>query len=122
MEKRAILAAVLMAAVFIVYQAFFFPEPPPQKPPAQSATQLPGAPRDPRRSGQAGARRGRPTLRFHPDGYAFDATIRVENPGAAPRTTVLSIPSLSRQTSRATPEKFQGQHPTEIVVATQGSV
>src|SRR5213594_4545411 len=44
MEKRAILAAVLMAAVFIVYQTFFFPEPPPQKPPAQSATQAPVAP------------------------------------------------------------------------------
>jgi YidC/Oxa1 family membrane protein insertase len=37
MEKRAILAAVLMAAVFIVYQTYFFPvEPPQQKPPAQT--------------------------------------------------------------------------------------
>jgi YidC/Oxa1 family membrane protein insertase len=40
MEKRAIFAAVLMAAVFIVYQTFFFPEAPaPQKPPAPTATQ-----------------------------------------------------------------------------------
>src|SRR5262249_54543967 len=43
MEKRAILAAVLMAAVFIVYQMFFFPEAPPQKPggkpPAQTTSQ-----------------------------------------------------------------------------------
>src|SRR6202007_1173123 len=39
MERRAILAAVLMAAVFIVYQTFFFPEPSPQKPPAPTATQ-----------------------------------------------------------------------------------
>jgi len=39
MEKRAILAAVLMAAVFIAYQTFFLPvEPPaPQKPPTQTA-------------------------------------------------------------------------------------
>jgi len=38
MEKRAILAAVLMAAVFIVYQTFFLPESPaPEKPPAQTA-------------------------------------------------------------------------------------
>jgi len=40
MERRAIFAAVLMAAVFIVYQTFFFPEAPaPQKPPAPTATQ-----------------------------------------------------------------------------------
>ncbi len=39
MEKRAILAAVLMAAVFIVYQLFLPSEPaPPQKPPAQTAS------------------------------------------------------------------------------------
>ena len=46
MERRAILAAVLMAAVFIVYQTFFFPEPSPQKPPAPTATQpaTPAAP------------------------------------------------------------------------------
>ena len=43
MEKRAILAAVLMAAVFIVYQTFFLPvEPPaPQKAPAQTAAPAP---------------------------------------------------------------------------------
>src|SRR5215831_12745737 len=48
MERRAILAAVLMAAVFIVYQMFFFPEPPPQKlaekPAAQTASQPAPAP------------------------------------------------------------------------------
>src|SRR6266478_6129069 len=44
MEKRAILAAVLMAAVFILYQTFFFPEAPaPPKTPAPTATQ-PAAP------------------------------------------------------------------------------
>jgi len=41
MEKRAILAAVLMAAVFIAYQTFFLPvgqeAPAPQKPPTQTA-------------------------------------------------------------------------------------
>ncbi len=39
MEKRAILAAVLMAAVFIVYQTFFLPVEPPtaQRPPAPTA-------------------------------------------------------------------------------------
>jgi YidC/Oxa1 family membrane protein insertase len=44
MEKRAILAAVLMAAVFIIYQTFFFPmEPSPQKPPPQTTTAPPPA-------------------------------------------------------------------------------
>ena len=47
MEKRAILAAVLMAGLLIVYQVLFFPSsqetPPPQgaKPPAQTQTQAP---------------------------------------------------------------------------------
>ena len=43
MEKRAILAAVLMAAVFIIYQTFFLPmEPPaPQRPPAETTTAPP---------------------------------------------------------------------------------
>jgi YidC/Oxa1 family membrane protein insertase len=223
MEKRAILAAVLMAAVFIVYQMFFFPEtpPPPAKPqPAQTASPPPTAPATPapaaplasssaparatqtarppqslvkvesplyravvsseggklqelvlRRgekpmviigdlgpaglqlapdengpgevvpmsfdkdalvmtdkaaelvlTGDANGLRIRQTLRFQPDGYAIDAFVRVENPGAAPRTVTLSVPWLTRQTWRATPEKFQGQHPTEIVWFSNGSV
>jgi len=225
MEKRAILAAVLMAAVFIVYQMFFFPEtPPPPKPPAQTASQpapatppapsappasTPAAPaaaarasqsaRPPQRlvtveaplyrdvvsseggklqelvlryrgekpmvivgdlgpaglqlapdgnspgqvismsfdkdalvmtdkvaelvlTGEAEGLKIRQTLRFQPDGYAIDAHVRVENPGAAPRTVALSLPWLTRQTWRATPEKFQGQHPTEIVWSTHGTV
>jgi YidC/Oxa1 family membrane protein insertase len=224
MEKRAILAAVLMAAVFIVYQMFFFPEtpPPPAKPqPAQTASQPPTAPAPPAPAaplasssaparvtqtarppqslvkvesplyravvsseggklqelvlryrgekpmviigdlgpaglqlapdengpgevvpmsfdkdalvmtdkaaelvltGDAKGLRIRQTLRFQPDGYAIDAVVRVENPGAAPRTVTLSVPWLTRQTWRATTEKFQGQHPTEIVWFTNGSV
>jgi YidC/Oxa1 family membrane protein insertase len=224
MEKRAILAAVLMAAVFIVYQMFFFPEtpPPPTKPqPAQTASQPPPVPatpapsaapassstparatqaaRPPQRlvtvesplyrsvvsseggklqelvlryrgekpmvivgdlgpaglqlapdenspgevvpmnfdkdalvmtdktaelvlTGDANGLRIRETLRFQPDGYSIDAVVRVENPGAAPRTVALSLPWMTRQTWRGTTEKFQGQHPTEIVWSTHGSV
>jgi YidC/Oxa1 family membrane protein insertase len=223
MEKRAILAAVLMAAVFIVYQMFFFPETPtpPAKPqPAQTASPPPTAPATPapaaplasssaparatqtarppqslvkvesplyravvsseggklqelvlRRgekpmviigdlgpaglqlapnengpgevvpmsfdkdalvmtdkaaelvlTGDANGLRIRQTLRFQPDGYAIDALVRVENPGAAPRTVTLSVPWLTRQTWRAIPEKFQGQHPTEIVWSANGSI
>ena len=223
MEKRAILAAVLMAAVFIVYQMFFFPEAPvPQKPPpAPTASQTPPvaptpapsalpataagparapqAQRPPQRlatvesplyrnvvsseggklqelvlryrgekpmvivgelgpaglhlapdasgpgevvpmsfdkdslvmtdklaelvlTGEADGLRVRQTLRFHPDGYAIDALVRVENPGASPRTVALSLPWLTRQTWRGTPERFQGQHPTEIVWSAHGSI
>ncbi len=223
MEKRAILAAVLMAAVFIVYQMFFFPEAPsPPKPqPAQTtsppppATTAPAppaplatspaparasqAPRPPQRlvtvesplyravvsseggklqelvlryrsekpmvivgdlgpaglqlasdangpgtvvpmsfdkdalvmtdktaelvlTGEADGLRIRQTLRFLSDDYAIDALVRVENPGAAPRTVTLSLPWLTRQTWRGTAEKFQGQHPTEMVWSMHGSI
>jgi YidC/Oxa1 family membrane protein insertase len=224
MEKRAILAAVLMAAVFIVYQMFFFPEPPPQKPPEKPAAQTtsqpapaptpaPSAPAAaaaaPAPSSQAprplqrlvtvesplyravvsseggklqelelryrgnkpmvivgdlgpgglqiapdasspaevvpmtidkdklvltdkpgdlvltGGAHGlkiRLTLRFHPDRYEIDALLHLENPGAAPRTAVISLPWSTRQTWRATPEKFQGQHPTEMVLFSHGTV
>jgi YidC/Oxa1 family membrane protein insertase len=219
MEKRAILAAVLMAAVFIVYQTFFFPESPPQKPPpaqttsqpppAASATPLTPAPaaaapvppspaaRPPQRlatvesplfravvsseggklqelvlryrgdkpmvivgdlgpgglhiaqdatsagevvpmsfdkdalvmtdkvaelvlTGGANGLRIRQTMRFHPDGYTIDKVVRVENPGASPRTVSVILPWFTRQNWRGTPEKFQGQHPTEIVYGAHG--
>ena len=70
-------------------------------------------------TGDASGLRIRQTLRFQPDGYAIDALVRVENPGAAPRTVALSLPWMTRQTWRGTAEKFQGQHPTEIVWSTQ---
>ena len=222
MEKRAILAAVLMAAVFIVYQTFFFPEAPvAPKPPAPAATQpiapappvpsapaaapavpaarTPQAPRPPQRlatvetplyrdvvsseggklqelalryrgekpmvivgdlgpqglllsadgkgpgdvismnidkeavtatdkpvdlvlTGESDGLKIRQTLRFHPGGYAIDALLRVENVSGAPRTIGLSLPWFTRQAWHTLPEKFQGQHPTEIVWASHGSV
>jgi YidC/Oxa1 family membrane protein insertase len=222
MEKRAIFAAVLMAAVFIVYQTFFFPEAPaPQKPPAPTATQpvtpatptpsaplaasvapvtrTPQAPRPPQRmatvetplyravvsseggklqelvlryrgekpmvivgdlgpqgllvspdgnrpgdvismsldkeavtatdkpaelvlTGESDGLRIRQTLRFHPGGYVIDALLRVENVSGAQRTPALSFPWFTRQAWHGVPEKFQGQHPTEIVWSMQGSV
>ncbi|MGH7344977.1 MAG: membrane protein insertase YidC [Candidatus Rokuibacteriota bacterium] len=220
MEKRAIVAAVLMAAVFLVYQTFFFPEPPApaSKPPVETTSQPPTAPapaapattpvaparaaqaaRPPQRlatveaplyrdvvsseggkiqelvlryrgekpmvivgdlgpaglqlapdgngpgevvsmsfdrdalvltdkvaelglTGEAVGLKIRQTLRFQPDGYAIEAHVRVENPGAAPRTVALSLPWLTRQSWRTTPEKFQGQHPTEIAWSTQGII
>ena len=221
MERRAILAAVLMAAVFIVYQTFFFPETPPQKPPAPTtaqpatpaaptptapvaatATPAPAAaeaPRPPQRlatvdtplyravvSSEGGklqefvlryrgekpmvivgdlgpqglvlspdgksagdvvpmnldretvtatdkpmdlvltagsnGLRIRQTLRFDPGGYTIGASLRIENPGAAPRTIGVSLPWHTRQAWHGVTEKFQGQHPIEMVWAEHGSV
>src|SRR5437899_2726622 len=225
MEKRAILAAVLMAAVFIVYQMFFLPvsqeSPAPQKASEKAAAPAPEAPaaptapapppgppaprgapkpRPPQRlatveaplyravvsseggkfqelvlkyrgekpmvivgdlgpaglllapdasaspavvamsldkdtvtvtgdrpadlvlMGETEGLRIRQTLRFHPDGYAVDAVLRVENSSGVSHTVALSLPWFTRQAWRATPEKFQGQHPTEIVWSANGSV
>jgi len=225
MEKRAILAAVLMAAVFIVYQMFFFPETPaPPKPPQQTASPAPAAPpapnpsappvptpsapvprlpqmpRPPQRlatveaplyrdvvsseggkfqelilkyrgekpmvivgdlgpaglhvspagdgpgeivamsldketvtvigdkpadlvlTGESGGLKIRATLKFYPDSYAIDTIVRVENASGAPRTIGLSLPWVTRQAWRGMPEKFQGQHPTEIVWSSHGAI
>jgi YidC/Oxa1 family membrane protein insertase len=228
METRAIIAAVLMAAVFIVYQVFFLPtgpeptsqqkpappvasapQPPtPQAvappssapPPAAPAPRAPKAPRPLQRlatvdaplyravvsseggklqeltlkyrgekpmvivgdlghagllvtpadgaptevvamslssetltvtgdrsadlvlTGEAEGLRIRQTLRFHPETFAIDVLLRVENPGGAARGIALTLPWVTRQAWRATAEKFQGQHPTEIVWSTNGHI
>ena len=64
----------------------------------------------------------RQTLQFHADGYTIDLLVRIENPGAAPRTVAVSVPWSTRQTWRSTTEKFPGQHPTEIVWSANGHV
>jgi len=228
METRAIIAAVLMAGVFIVYQVFFLPTspeptsqpkpaapqtapasqtpapqaaaPPTITPPAAPASKAPPAPRPQQRlatvdaplyravvsseggklqeltlkyrgskpmvivgdlgpagllassgdgaagnvvamnlstenitvsgdrpsdlvlTGEAEGLKIRQTLKFHPETFAIDVLLRVENPGAAPRAVALTLPWITRQAWRATTEKFQGQHPTEIVWSTNGHV
>jgi len=73
-------------------------------------------------TGQADGLRIRQTMQFHADGYAIDVLLRVENPGAAPRTVAVSLPWLTRQAWRGVQEKFQGQQPTEIVWSAGGNV
>ena len=226
METRAIIAAILMAGVFLVYQVFFLPTgpeptsqqkpaappaaPAPQTPPPQAAappaskpaapaTTAPQGPRPPQRlatvhaplyrvvvsseggklqeltlkyrgekpmvivgdlgpaglqassgdgaatvvpmnlssekisvsgdrpselvlTGEAEGLKIRQTLKFHPETFAIDVLVRVENPGTAPRGITLTLPWMTRQAWRGTTEKFQGQHPTEIVWSTNGHV
>src|SRR5207253_3398573 len=73
-------------------------------------------------TGESDGLKIRQTLRFHPGGYVIDALLRVENASGASRTIGLSLPWFTRQAWHAVPEKFQGQHPTEIVWASHGSV
>jgi len=237
MEKRAILAAVLMAALLMIYQTFFLQpaEPPAQKPPAETkapaapappapaqtpapapgapapAPAAPGpvptpapsaveAPRPPQRlvnvetplyravvsseggklqelvlryrgekpmvlvgdlgpagllvgpgagappvvvpmtvsadtvsvkagraetlalSGEADGLRIRQAFQFDPDAYAITVSVAVENAGAAPRAVTVSLPWTTRQAWRGMAEKFQGQHPTEIVWSANGHI
>jgi len=64
------------------------------------------------------------TQTFHSDTYTIDKRIRVENAGSAPREITVALPWSTRQDWRdeKTKEKFQGQHPTDIVWSTGGSV
>ena len=66
--------------------------------------------------------RVRQTLRFDPGGYTIGASLRIENPTAAPRTIGVSLPWHTRQAWHGVAEKFQGQHPTEMVWSEHGSV
>jgi len=219
MEKRALLAAVLMAALLVAYQMFFFPTPretpapkrpaqiptPATPPPAPAAapapvTPLAAAPRPPQRlavvetpmynavvsseggklqelvlkyrgakpmvivgdlgpagllvsadgqspsvvpmtlsaeritlgpgrstqdlvlTGEADGLRVRQRLTFRADDFAIEVSLRAENVARAPRAVTVSLPWLTRQVWHATHEKFQGQHPTEIVWSSNGHV
>jgi YidC/Oxa1 family membrane protein insertase len=66
----------------------------------------------------------RETLTFRADSYAIDVKVRVENPLAAPQSVTVALPWSTRQDWREdkAKERFQGQHPAEIVWAISGGV
>jgi YidC/Oxa1 family membrane protein insertase len=68
--------------------------------------------------------RVRETLTFRADSYAIHARIRVENPSATARSVTIALPWSARQDwkDEKVKERFQGQHPTEIVWSTPGGV
>jgi YidC/Oxa1 family membrane protein insertase len=68
--------------------------------------------------------RVRQTLTFQPDTYAVESRVQVENPTSAPRSVTISLPWSARQDWREekAKEKFQGQHPTEVVWGIDGGV
>ena len=66
--------------------------------------------------------RVRQVLSFRADNYTIDARVRVENPTGAPQSVTVALPWSTRQDWRETKERFQGQHPTEIVWSTYGRI
>src|SRR5438876_4219740 len=73
-------------------------------------------------SGAAEGLRVRQTLSFRADDYTIDARVRVENPSSTARTVTVALPWSTRQEWRETKERFQGQHPTELVWSSHGQV
>jgi YidC/Oxa1 family membrane protein insertase len=66
--------------------------------------------------------RVRETLTFRADSYAIQARIRVENASATAQSVTIALPWSSRQDwkDEKAKERFQGQHPTEIVWSPSG--
>jgi YidC/Oxa1 family membrane protein insertase len=75
-------------------------------------------------TGSTNGLRVRQTLTFRSDAYSIDARVRVENAGAAPRAVTIALPWSTRQDWRdqKPKERFLGQHPTEVVWSSGGSV
>ena len=64
----------------------------------------------------------RETLTFRADSYAVAAKVRIENTMGAPQSVTVALPWSTRQDWREDKAKFQGQHPAELVWATNGGV
>ena len=73
-------------------------------------------------SGAPEGLRVRQTLTFRADSYTIDVRVRVENPSRASRVVTVALPWSTRQDWRETKERFQGQHPTELVWSSYGRV
>ena len=75
-------------------------------------------------TGSQNGLRIRETLTFRADSYAIDVKLRVENSATSPRSITVALPWSTRQDWREekAKERFQGQHPTEIVWAANGGI
>jgi YidC/Oxa1 family membrane protein insertase len=62
------------------------------------------------------------TLKFDAGTFAYETRIRIENRAAEPRTVRVSLPWVTRTEWKGVPEKFQGQHPTEVLWQADGSM
>src|SRR5262245_8587511 len=68
--------------------------------------------------------RVREAVTFRADTFAVDAHVRLENPSGTPRAVRVALPWFTRQDWRdeKLKERFQGQHPTQIVWSGNGHV
>ena len=75
-------------------------------------------------TGSVDGLRVRETLTFKSDSYVIDKRFRIENTGSTARTVTIALPWATRQDwkDEKAKERFQGQHPTEIVWASDGTV
>lgn len=73
-------------------------------------------------TGEADRLRVRQTMTFSADRYLVDVALRVQNTSAEPRTINVALPWMTRQAWREAPQQFAGQHPTEVVWQSEGSV
>jgi YidC/Oxa1 family membrane protein insertase len=75
-------------------------------------------------TGSLNGLRVRETLTFRADAYTIDARVRLENTTPTAQAVTVALPWATRQDWRdeKTKEKFQGQHPTEIVWATSDGI
>jgi YidC/Oxa1 family membrane protein insertase len=64
----------------------------------------------------------RQTLKFDASRFAYETAIRIENPTSEPRSVTISLPWSTVTDWKGTPEKFHGQHPTEVLWAVDGRV
>jgi YidC/Oxa1 family membrane protein insertase len=73
-------------------------------------------------SGENRGLRVKLTLRFRADNYTIEALTRLENLGSTPRAVGVSLPWSTRASWQGEPEKFPGQHPTEVLWKTNGHI
>ena len=66
--------------------------------------------------------RVREVLTFRSDSYTIEMQLHVENATATTQRVAIAFPWSTRQAWHSTPEKFAGQHPTEIVWESEGRV
>jgi len=99
------------------------PEVVPMETPAEALTLDAGHPSaDLPLRGQDGDLRVTETYGFTANDFTIDARIRVENPTATPRTATISLPWIAHSPAKNAPEKFLGQHATEVVWSTGGHI
>lgn len=64
----------------------------------------------------------RQTLRFDATTFTYETAIRIENRTAEPRAVTVALPWSTVTDWKGAPEKFLGQHPTEVVWLADGQV